>query len=54
MALTDSHKKAFWYSKKACDLGEIVGCYNLGVFYAGGIGVDKDENLAIKHYKNGV
>lgn len=44
-----NNKNGFKYSEKACKLNDSRGCYNLGVVYAFGKGVDRDlikaENL---------
>lgn len=42
---------AFDLYKKASDQGDINACNNIGVCYANGFGVPKDEKLAIQHYK---
>ena len=36
------YDKAFELYKKACDGGEMHGCYNLGTIYANGNDVEKD------------
>jgi len=42
-------KKAFEYSKKACDLGNCYSCSNLSQMYKKGDGVAKDATLAEKY-----
>ena len=37
--------------KKACDGGKMSGCYNLGVMYKKGNGVEKNEQKAVELYK---
>ena len=37
--------------KKACDGGEMYGCYNLGTIYANGNGVEKDFSKAAELFK---
>ena len=37
--------------KKACDGGEVLGCFNLGIMYATGNGVEKDLGKAVQLYK---
>ncbi|WP_415752162.1 tetratricopeptide repeat protein [Helicobacter pylori] len=39
------------YFKKACDLKEGMGCYNLGVLYQNGEGVEKNLKKAAQYYK---
>ncbi|AFX91420.1 secreted protein [Helicobacter pylori Aklavik117] len=39
------------YFKKACDLKEGMGCYNLGVLYQNGEGVEKDLKKATQYYQ---
>ena len=43
--------KAFESFKKACDGGEMLGCYSLGDMYANGNGVEKNEQKAVKLYE---
>ena len=45
------YKKAIELFKKACDLGDATGCYNLGVFYAKGQGVKQDYKKAAELFK---
>ena len=45
------YDKAFEPLKKACDGGNMRGCYNLGVMYADGNGVEKNEQQAVELYK---
>ena len=37
--------------KKACDGGEVLGCFNLGIMYATGNGVEKDFGKAVQLFK---
>ena len=45
------YDKAFESFKKACDGGEMNGCYNLGVMYTNGNGVEKDFSKAVELFK---
>ncbi len=45
------YNKANELYKKACDLGNGAGCFNLGVNYSNGNGVSKDLNKANEYYK---
>ena len=45
------YDKAFELYKKACDGGEMLGCTNLGVMYANGFVVEKNEQKAVEIYK---
>ena len=47
---TSASADAFADNKKACDGGDMAGCYNLGVRYADGQGVKQDEFKAVKLY----
>ena len=38
-------------AKKACDSGNMRGCYNLGVMYTNGDGVEKDFGKAVQLFK---
>ena len=38
-------------AKKACDAGDMRGCHDLGVMYADGNGVEKNEQKAVELYK---
>ena len=38
-------------AEKACDSGNMRGCYNLGVMYTNGNGVEKNEQKAVELYK---
>ena len=40
--------KAFEYTNKACELGNIFACANLSQMYKRGEGVEKNEELADK------
>lgn len=44
-------KKAFHYSTRACEMGNMYACANLSRMYSKGEGVTKDENLAEKYKK---
>ncbi|MDY3672983.1 MAG: tetratricopeptide repeat protein, partial [Campylobacter sp.] len=46
-----NYDKAFESFKKACDGGDMSGCYNLGIMYASGNGVEKDLGKAAELYK---
>ena len=48
----DRAKAAIVY-RKACDGGEMLGCYNLGVSYENGHGVRKDAAKAKQLYGRG-
>ena len=41
-------KQAHSYATKACDLGVLSACVNLGIMYRRGEGCDADERLAKK------
>ena len=45
------YDKAVELYKKACDGGKMSGCYNLGVMYTNGNGVEKDLGKAAQLYK---
>ena len=45
------YDKAFESFKKACDGGNMRGCFNLGAMYANGDGVEKNEQKAAELYK---
>ena len=45
------YDKAAELFKKACDGGDMRGCYNLGVMYTNGNGVEKDLDKAADLYK---
>ena len=45
------YDKAFEPLKKACDGGDMDGCYNLGTIYANGNGVEKNVKKAMDLYK---
>ena len=45
------YDKAFESFKKACDGGNMPGCYNLGVMYEYGKGVEEDFSKAAQLYK---
>ncbi|MDU5326307.1 MAG: tetratricopeptide repeat protein, partial [Campylobacter ureolyticus] len=45
------YQKAFKYSKTACDNGEYRSCFNLGLLYNNGQGVEQNYNEAFKYYK---
>ena len=44
-------QKANEYYNKAADLGSNAGHHTLGTLYENGIGVEKDENKALHHYR---
>ena len=45
------YDKAAELFKKACDGGNMRGCYNLGVMYTNGDGVEKDFSKAAELFK---
>ena len=45
------YDKAAELFKKVCDGGEMRGCYNLGVMYTNGNGVEKDLGKAVQLFK---
>ena len=45
------YDKAAELLKKACDGGNMRGCFNLGVMYDNGNGVEKNEQKAVELYK---
>ena len=45
------YDKAFESFKKACDGGNMHGCYNLGLIYTSGKAVEKDLDKAAELYK---
>ena len=45
------YDKAAELFKKACDGGKMSGCYNLGVMYNNGNGVEKDLGKAAELFK---
>ena len=45
------YDKAAELFKKVCDGGEVRGCYNLGVMYEKGNGVEKNFSKAVELYK---
>ena len=45
------YDKAFEPFKKACDSGNMRGCFNLGIMYDNGNGVEKNEQKAVELYK---
>ncbi|MCI7549280.1 MAG: sel1 repeat family protein, partial [Campylobacter sp.] len=45
------YDKAAELLKKACDGGNMRGCYNLGVMYSNGNGVEKNKQKAAELYK---
>lgn len=49
--LKGDYKTAFKLSKKICDDGNIIGCYNLGFSYDNAKGVEQDYKKAAKYYK---
>lgn len=44
-------KKAFYFSQRACELGNMYACANLSQMYAKGDGVEKNEANAEKFKK---
>ena len=44
------YQKAVELYQKACDSGEALGCYNLGVLYANGQGVKQDFTTAKQYF----
>jgi len=46
-----SYYKAAELYRKACDMGDTYGCYNLGVLYENGQGVRQSHAKAAKLYK---
>ena len=47
----ENYQQAFKYYKKACELNDKFGCFNLGVMYAEGQGVRQDFASARKYYE---
>ena len=45
-----NYKKAFPYHLKACKGGHGKACFNVGLFYNNGLGIQKDDKKAIKYY----
>ncbi|MCI6564383.1 tetratricopeptide repeat protein, partial [Campylobacter sp.] len=45
------YDKAAELYKKACDGGNMSGCFNLGIMYANGNGVEKDLGKAVELFK---
>ena len=45
------YDKAFESFKKACDSGNMRGCFNLGIMYEEGNGVEKDFSKAAELFK---
>ena len=45
------YDKAAELYKKACDGGNMSGCFNLGIMYANGNGVEKDLGKAAELFK---
>ena len=45
------YDKAFESFKKACDGGNMRGCFNLGIMYEEGNGVEKDFSKAAELFK---
>ena len=43
VVLDKSDIESSFGAKKACDGGEMAGCTNLGIMYANGDGVEKNE-----------
>ena len=50
-AFYDNKDKTAELFKKACDGGEVLDCFNLGIMYATGNGVEKNEQKAVELYK---
>ena len=46
------YDKAFEPLKKACDGGDMRGCFNLGIMYASGNVVEEDFSKAVELFKN--
>jgi hypothetical protein len=44
------YKNAQKLFTKACDGGDAVGCYNLGLMYFNGQGVKQSKSLALKYF----
>jgi len=40
-------ERAAEFMRKAAEMGDVIAKYNLGVFYENGIGVAKDDNMAV-------
>ena len=49
--IAQNYQQAFKYYKKACELNDKFGCFNLGVMYAEGQGVKQDFAKAFKFAK---
>ena len=49
--IAQNYQQAFKYYKKACELNDKFGCFNLGVMYAEGQGVKQDFAEAFKFAK---
>ena len=45
------YQKAAQLYQKACDSGDALGCYNLGVSYEDGQGVNQDYQKAVQLYQ---
>ena len=50
-ASQDNFKDAFKWFEKSAKLGNSQACYNLGYFYTGGLGVERDLKESLKWYK---
>ena len=51
IVLDRSGIESSFVAKKACDSGNMRGCYNLGVMYTNGNGVEKDLGKAVELFK---
>ena len=51
VGVTQDFERAVSLHQKACDGGNMRGCYNLGFMYQNGTGVPQDINQALRLYR---